>query len=95
MFISIRYKLVFLFSLAIYMPTLSLFLLSYTSLKDYRIAIENRVKKGMLDVLNKIDMNYKEYEDGLRDCYLKIDSYFNSFNLISVIFFSLILNTIK
>ena len=51
MHISIRYKLVFIFALAVYMPALSLWVLSYTSIHDRRTAIENDTKKGMLEVL--------------------------------------------
>lgn len=80
MYISIRYKLVFLFALAVYMPTLSLWVLSYTSLNDYRTAIENKIKKGMLDVLNNIDFDYKKTEEEVKNSFIALDSYLNSFS---------------
>lgn len=80
MFISIRYKLVFLFALAIYMPTLSLWVLSYVSLHDHRTAIENDVIKGMQDVLNLIDNDYKKNVDDLLIGFRKFDKYLRSFS---------------
>lgn len=80
LYISIRYKLVFLFALAIYMPTLSIWVLSYVSLKNHRIAIENDVLKGMQDSINKIDSDYKKYEDLLYNGFQKLDSYLKSFS---------------
>ncbi|MBP5469256.1 MAG: hypothetical protein J6Z11_08440, partial [Candidatus Riflebacteria bacterium] len=80
MFISIRYKLVFLFALAIYMPTLSLWVLSYISLHDHRTAIENDVIKGMQDVLNQIDNDYQKNVDDLLIGFRKFDEYLKSFS---------------
>ncbi|MBQ3643987.1 MAG: SpoIIE family protein phosphatase [Candidatus Riflebacteria bacterium] len=80
MYISIRYKLVFLFALAVYMPTLSLWVLSYTSLNDYRTAIENKIKKGMLDVLNNIDFDYRKTEEEVKNSFIALDNYLNSFS---------------
>ncbi|MBQ3643985.1 MAG: SpoIIE family protein phosphatase [Candidatus Riflebacteria bacterium] len=74
-YISIRYKLIFIFAIAVYIPTMSLWVLSYTSLHDHRIAIENKVKKGMLDILNKVDIDYKTKEEEVNSCYLKLDNY--------------------
>ncbi len=80
MYLSIRYKLIFLFSLAVYMPTLSLWVLSYTTLDFYRTATENSLKKGMLDVLNNIDNDYKFKEEEIRNCFIKLDNYLASFS---------------
>ena len=77
-FISIRYKLIFIFAIAVYMPAFSLWILSYTSLHDHRIAIENKVKKGMLDILNEVDTNYKTKEEEIIKCYLELDQYIKS-----------------
>ena len=74
-YISIRYKLIFIFAIAVYMPAISLWVLSHTSLHDHRIAIENKVKKGLLDILNKIDNDYKSKEEELKNKYLKLDEY--------------------
>ena len=76
--ISIRYKLVFIFALAVYMPTLSLWVLSYISIHDRRTAIENDTKKGMLDVLNKIDLGHQTSIDEAKECYKKLDKYIES-----------------
>ena len=79
LFISIRYKLVFLFALAIYLPTLSLWLLSYTSVNDQRTAIVNDIKKKMQDILNKIDSDYKKNEETIFNRYKELDEYLKSF----------------
>ncbi len=79
MYISIKYKLVLLFGLAIYMPTLCLWVLSYTSLGDHKTAIENNVKRGMLDIANKIDSDYKKSEDRILQSFFKFDEYLRSF----------------
>ena len=78
MHISIRYKLVFIFALAVYMPALSLWVLSYTSIHDRRTAIENDTKKGMLEVLNKIDLGHQSTVDDAKECYRKLDKYIES-----------------
>ena len=78
-YISIRYKLMFIFVLAIYMPILGLWALSYTRLKDHRTALENNIKKGMLDVLNKIDNGYRNRETAIKNSYLKLDKYLHDF----------------
>ncbi len=80
MFVSIRYKLISIFALAIYMPALSLWVLSYTSLHDHRKAIENKVKKGMLDVLNNIDNDFKKVENDILNSFLSLDNYLKSFS---------------
>ena len=80
LFISIRYKLILIFALAIYIPSISLWVLSYGSLQDHRITIENSVKKGMLDILNKIDSDYQNEEEDIRKCFHELDSYLKSFN---------------
>ncbi len=77
-YLSIRYKLVFIFAIAVYMPAISLWVLSYTSLHDHRIAIENKAKKGMLDILNKVDIDYKSKEDEVDRCYSELDKYLSS-----------------
>ena len=74
-YISIRYKLIFIFAIAIYMPAISLWVLSHTSLQDHRIAIENKVKKGMFDILSKVDIDYKTKEDEVNQCYMNLDKY--------------------
>ncbi|MBQ2593731.1 MAG: HAMP domain-containing protein, partial [Candidatus Riflebacteria bacterium] len=79
LYVSIRYKLIFIFALAIYMPTLSLWVLSHSTINYYRTSIENSVQKGMLDVLNKIDNDYKNKEEEIRDCFYKLDDYLRSF----------------
>ena len=80
MYISIRYKLVFLFALAVYMPTLSLWVLSYTSLNDYRIAFENNIKKEMQDILNNIDLGFLKTKEDIKNSFLEVDSYLNGFS---------------
>lgn len=77
-FISIRYKLIFIFAIAIYMPAFSLWVLSYTSLYDHRIAIENKVKKSLLDILNEVDTDYKTKEKEITKCYIELDDYIKS-----------------
>ena len=79
-FFSIRYKLILFFLIAVYMPIISLEGLSYTSLENHRIAIENRVKKSMVDTLNKIDVDYKKCEDNILAQFSEIDAYLKSFN---------------
>ena len=74
-YISIRYKLIFIFAIAVYMPAISLWVLSYTSLHDHRMAIENKVKKSMLDILNKVDIDFKLKEEEVNNCYIKLDNY--------------------
>ena len=74
-YISIRYKLIFIFAIAVYMPAISLWVLSRTSLHDHRTAIENKVKKSMLDILNKVDIDFKSKEEELKNCYIKLDNY--------------------
>ncbi len=76
--ISIRYKLVFIFALAVYMPALSLWVLSYTSIHDRRTAIENDTKKGMLEVLNEIDLGHQASIEDAKECYHKLDRYIES-----------------
>ena len=78
--ISIRYKLIFIFALAVYMPALSLWVLSHTSLHDHRTAIENNIKKGMLDVLIEIDTGYTASIEESNEAYRKLDKYFESFS---------------
>lgn len=78
-FISIRYKLVFIFALAIYLPTIFLWTLSYISLDDYRLAIENKTQKSILDILNKIDLGYKKNEENIKNMYLELDNYLKNF----------------
>lgn len=75
LYISIRYKLVFIFAIAVYIPTISLWFLSYSSLYNHRIAIENQVKKGLLDILNKVDSDFKTKEDVIDKCYSELDLY--------------------
>lgn len=77
-YISIRYKLIFIFAIAVYMPAISLWVLSHTSLHDHRIAIENKVKKGMLDILNRVDIDFKSKEEEVKNCYIKLDNYLKS-----------------
>ena len=78
-FFSIRYKLVIIFILAVYMPVFSLWSLSYSSLESHRIAIENRVKKSMVDTLNKIDLDYKKCEENILAQFSELDQYLKSF----------------
>ena len=80
MYISIKYKLIFIFALAVYLPTSGLWVLSYTSLQDHRTALENKVKKGMLDVLNKIDIDFQNTEDDIFNGFLSLDSYLKDFS---------------
>lgn len=80
MYISIRYKLIYLFALAVYMPTLSLWVLSYTSLNDYRIAIENNIKKEMQDILNNIDLGFLKTKEDIKNSFLELDSYLRGFS---------------
>ncbi len=75
MYISIRYKLVFIFAIAVYIPAISLWVLSYTSLHNHRIAIENNVKKGLVDILTKIDTDYKTKETVIKNCYSELDKF--------------------
>ena len=77
-YISIRYKLIFIFAIAVYMPAISLWVLSHNSLHDHRTAIENKVKKGMLDILNKVDIDFKAKEEEVNNCYTKLDNYLKS-----------------
>ncbi len=79
-FLSIRYKLIFIFALAVYLPTSGLWVLSYMGLQDHRKAIENKVKKGMMDVLNKIDIDFKTSEDDILNGFLSLDNYLQSFS---------------
>ncbi|MBQ2593383.1 MAG: hypothetical protein II567_08915, partial [Candidatus Riflebacteria bacterium] len=79
-YISIRYKLIFLFALAVYMPTLSLWVLSNTSLNDYRLAIENNIKKEMQDILNNIDFGFLKTKEDIKNSFWELDSYFKSFS---------------
>ena len=74
-YISIRYKLIFIFAIAVYMPAISLWVLSHNSLHDHRTAIENKVKKGMLDILNKVDIDFRAKEEEVNNCYIKLDNY--------------------
>ena len=78
-FISIRYKLILLFLLAVFMPIISIRGLSQVSLESHRIAIENRVKKSMVDTLNKIDVDYKSSEESILAQFSEIDKYLKSF----------------
>ena len=80
MYLSIRYKLVFLFALAVYMPTLSLWVLSYTSLNDYRIAIENNIKKDMQDILNNIDLGFLKTKEDIKNSFLEVDTFLKSYS---------------
>jgi serine phosphatase RsbU (regulator of sigma subunit) len=61
--ISIRFKLVILFVFAVYLPLLGLFFLSFRGLHDRRIVLENRARKGMLDVLYKLDSDFSQKEE--------------------------------
>ena len=79
-YISIRYKLMFIFGLAVYTPILSLWALSYIRLQDHRIALENNIKKGMLDTLNKIDNDYKKKEEIIKNSFKQLNEYLNSFS---------------
>lgn len=79
MHISIRYKLIFIFIIAVYMPTLGIWVLSKTSLHDHRLAIENEVKKGMLDILSKLDQEYDNSLKEAHNCFLEFDKYVKSF----------------
>ena len=78
-YFSIRTKLIIIFILAIYTPTISLWLLSYNSLYNHRTALENKIKKGMLDILNKIDNDYKINEKKVSNLFSKIDKYLAGF----------------
>lgn len=78
-YFSIRTKLIIIFILAIYTPTISLWLLSYNSLYNHRTALENKIKKGMLDILNKIDNDYKINEKNVSNLFSKIDKYLAGF----------------
>lgn len=78
MYISIRYKLVFIFAIAVYIPAMSLWVLSYTSLHNHRIAIENNVKKELVDILTKIDTDYKTKETVITNCYSELNKYLKS-----------------
>ena len=78
-FFSIRYKLILLFLLAVFMPIISIRGLSHASLESHRIAIENRVKKSMVDTLNKIDVDYKKCEESILAQFSEIDKYLKSF----------------
>ncbi len=78
-FISIRYKLIFIFLIAVYMPILSLRGVSHASLGSHRIAIENKVKKSMVDTLNKIDLDYTKYKENVLAKFRELDNYLKSF----------------
>ena len=78
--ISIRYKLIAIFVLAIYMPTFSLWILSKTSLHDQRTAIENSIIKGMQAITNNIDQNFKTCLEEAHEAFSQLDAYLKSFS---------------
>lgn len=61
--VSIRIKLIMVFIFAVYLPLLGLFFLSYKGLQDRRTVLENQARKGMLDVLYKIDSDFALKEE--------------------------------
>ncbi|PKL47398.1 MAG: hypothetical protein CVV42_13140 [Candidatus Riflebacteria bacterium HGW-Riflebacteria-2] len=61
--ISIRYKLITIFVFAVYLPILGLFMVSFNGLNDRRTVLENEARKGMQDILYKIDADFAGRED--------------------------------
>lgn len=61
--ISIRYKLIGIFIFAVYLPILGLFMVSFNGLANRQTAIENEVRKGIQDLLYKIDSDFSSRED--------------------------------
>ena len=60
---SIRYKLIVIFLFAVYLPILGLFMISFNGLNDRRTVLENEARKGMQDILYKIDASFVDKED--------------------------------
>lgn len=60
--ISIRYKLMAIFVFAVYLPVLGLFMVSFNGLNNRRTVLENEARKGMQDVLYKIDADFANRE---------------------------------
>lgn len=60
--LSIRYKLVGIFVFAVYLPVLGLFLLGFNGLRDHRTVLENEARKGIQDLLFKIDSDFSRKE---------------------------------
>lgn len=71
--ISIRYKLIFIFSLAVYIPAFALWALSYGGLQDHRTVLENDIKKGMQDILLKIDNDYTSVVETVTQKFKELD----------------------
>lgn len=61
--VSIRYKLIAIFVFAVYLPVLGLFMISYNGLNDRRTVLENEARKGMQDILYKIDADFANKEN--------------------------------
>ena len=61
--VSIRYKLIAIFVFAVYLPVLGLIMVSLNGLNDRRTVLENEARKGMQDILYKIDADFAGKED--------------------------------
>lgn len=61
--LSIRYKLIAIFVFAVYLPILGLVMVSFNGLNDRRTVLENDARKGMQDILYKIDADFAGKED--------------------------------
>jgi len=61
--VSIRYKLIAIFIFAVYLPVLGLFMVSFNGLNDRRTVLENEARKGMQDILYKIDAAFADKEE--------------------------------
>lgn len=72
LWISIRYKLIGIFVFAVYLPVLGLFMVSFNGLANRQIAIENEVKKGLQDLLFKIDSDFSTREDEILAIFNKL-----------------------
>jgi len=70
--ISIRYKLIAIFIFAVYLPVLGLFLVSFNGLNDRRTVLENEARKGMQDILYKIDADFVNKEDEILAIYERL-----------------------
>jgi len=72
--ISIRIKLIAVFVFAVYLPLLGLFFLSFKGMQDRRAVLENDARKGMLDVLYKLDSDFSKKEEEIKATF---DRFFN------------------
>ncbi|MGM0600543.1 MAG: PP2C family protein-serine/threonine phosphatase [Candidatus Rifleibacteriota bacterium] len=70
--VSIRLKLVIVFIFAVYLPLLGLFFISFKGLQDRRAVLENEARKGMLDVLYKIDSDFSIKEEEILATFNKL-----------------------